>query len=378
MSGLHTGAGDAAEAAHWRRHLPTSRLYELHQEEPTHDGPVSLARLDRIYTNQPVVDQLDKRIYSAALAWPKGSQHRRLAFGRQSKAPKAQLDKPISEEVICDERWPLRVAAAEFHSLQALDDTRAGPMVQLRRLKVAMKTASAALTEELTSSAASAADGSPLSITMTALRRLERQGMVDLPALSARYPRLVQLLPRDLLQRSPGEGLARLRAHAMELARAEVTTALQQLHDDSPNLDPGVLKQRRSQVLLQLKRVAPGRATALAAVEDCNGDICTDGPSTAGALRNHWQDTFAARRLDRHTRQAWLRDDAACPNGLAGELSQDQGLGSMLAAFPADELGNTSFNEAVAVFIPKKGRACCEWSGLPQTGRSAPSVHCQY
>jgi hypothetical protein len=354
--------------------------------------------LGRIYTNQPEVDQLDKRIYSAALAWPKGSQHRPLAFGRQSKAPKAQLDKPISEEVIRDERWPLRVAA-EFHSLQALDDTRAGPMVQLRRLKVAMKTASAALTEELTSSAASAADGSPLSITMTALRRLERQGMVDLPALSARYPRLVQLLPLDLLQRSPGEGLARLRAHAMELARAEVTTALQQLHDDSPNLDPGVLKQRRSQVLLQLKRVAPGRAAALAAVEDLNGDICTDGPSIAGALRNHWQDTFAARRLDRHTRQAWLRDDAACPNGLhaaaqpllanptawrlrksdvqralaltsssapgpdgipyaawrrlgplaasvlyeaAGELSQDQGLGSMLAAFPADELGNTS------------------------------------
>ncbi len=87
----------------------------------------------------------------------------------------------------------------------------------------------------------------------------------------------------ELLQRSPAEGLARPRAHAIELARAEVTAALQKLHDDSPNLDPGVLKQRRSQVLLQLKRVAPGRATAFAAVEDIRGDICTDGPGIAGA-----------------------------------------------------------------------------------------------
>ncbi len=38
----------------------------------------------------------------------------------------------------------------------------------------------------------------------------------------------------------------------------------------------------------------------------------------------------------------------------ARELSQEQGLESMLAAFPADEQGNTPFNEAVAVFIPKK------------------------
>jgi hypothetical protein len=38
----------------------------------------------------------------------------------------------------------------------------------------------------------------------------------------------------------------------------------------------------------------------------------------------------------------------------AGELSQEQGLESMLAAFPTDEQGNTPFNEAVAVFIPKK------------------------
>ena len=108
VSGLHSGDGDAAEAGRWRRLLPAARLYELHQSDPTHEGPVSFARLDRVYTNQTVADQLDKRVYAAALAGSIISQHRPLAFGQQSKAHKAPLDKPIAEEVLRDERWPLR------------------------------------------------------------------------------------------------------------------------------------------------------------------------------------------------------------------------------------------------------------------------------
>ena len=57
----------ATEAAHWRRTLPTSMLYELLQTEATHEGPISFARLDRVYVNQPLVDQLDRRVYSVAL-----------------------------------------------------------------------------------------------------------------------------------------------------------------------------------------------------------------------------------------------------------------------------------------------------------------------
>ena len=61
-TGAHTGSSDSQEAAHWKCALPPSSLYELHQPEPTHEGPVSFARLDRVYTNQPVADQLDKRV----------------------------------------------------------------------------------------------------------------------------------------------------------------------------------------------------------------------------------------------------------------------------------------------------------------------------
>ena len=428
QAGLHSGASDAAEAAHWRRVLPATLLYELHQSEPTHEGPFSLARLDRVFTNQTVADQLDKRVFSAALAWTGGSQHRPLAFGRQSTAHKAPLDKPITEEVVRDERWPLRVAI-EFRSLNSEDMMQPNPLIPLRRWKTAMRTVSASLAAERASPLATAVDVAPLSITMTALRRLEKQGEADLPALLVHYPLLRQILPQDLLQRAPGECLKRLRAHAVELARADATKALQELHDDAPKLEPGPLKQRRSQVLLLPKKVAPGRSAALTAVEDSEGTIRTDGPGMAAALRHHWRDSFAARRLNGHTRQAWLREDASRPDGLhaavrplladqgawrlrrsdvqraialttfsapgpdgipylawrrlgplaasilfdaAEELSQEQGTAAMLEAFPADEEGNTPFNAAVAVFIPKKVAHMANGVGYHKPGEVRP------
>ncbi len=130
-SGEYTGGSDTAEAAHWRRMLPQSALYELFQPEPTHEGPLSLAKLDRVYVNQHIADQLDKRIFSSALPWTGLSQHRPLAFGRQTRPLRAPLEKPIQEEVLSDARWPLW-AAAEFHSLLEMTPEVDNPVSRLR------------------------------------------------------------------------------------------------------------------------------------------------------------------------------------------------------------------------------------------------------
>ena len=409
-TGEYTGGSDSAEAAHWRRIVPLSSAYELHQPEPTHEGPISLAKLDRVYINQPVADQLDKRIYCTAMPWTGVSQHRPLAFGRQSHPLRAPLDKAIPEEVVGDERWPLQVAT-EYASLMTLPSRENSPLVRLRRLKVAMRTVSARLMEERATSSTSSSPTSPLGVTMAALRRLERHGLADLPALCSRYPSLRQLLPDDLLQHAPDECLVRLRGHAVALAREAAQAALQKLHDDVPNLEEGALKQRRSQVLLQLKRVAPGRSSALSAIMDTDGELHTDGPGMAAALRQHWQGTFSARRLDRTRRQAWFWADAASDHGLIHavrplltdeaswrvrhsdvrkavalsstsspgpdgipylawrrlgplavdvlhsaleELMAEHGQDALLEVFPPDDMGNTAFNEATMVFIPKK------------------------
>jgi hypothetical protein len=409
-TGEYTGGSDAAEAAHWRRLIPISALYELHQPEPTHEGPLSLAKLDRVFVNQTVADQLDKRVFSVALPWTELSQHRPLAFGRQTRPTRAPLEKPIQEEVLKDVRWPLW-AAAEYHALQEMTPEENNPVTRLRQLKTAMRVSAARLTEERASTSSDTSPASPLGVTMAALRRLERRGLPDLPGLCARYPTLRTLLTPDLLQHAPHLCLDRLRDHAVQLARKEVQASLQQLHDDLPSMDVETQTRRRSQVLLQLKRIAPGRSSALAAIMDSEGELRTDGPGMASALRQHWRGTFAARRLDRSRRMDWFRVDAADRNGLhaavqpllvdkeawrvrrsdvrraiamAGssspgpdgipysawrrlgplavdvlhgaltELSAEEGQDSLLAAFPLDSSGNTVFNEATMVFIPKK------------------------
>eukprot|EP00959_Pyramimonas_sp_CCMP1952_P013331 281131-Pyramimonas_sp.AAC.1 len=247
------------------------------------------------------------------------------------------------------------------------------------------------------------ASESPLSMTMAVLRRLERHGLADVPALRARYPVLRDFLSDDLLQHAPHRCLSRLREHAVGLARADVQSSLQRLHDEAHGLPDNVLRQRRSQVLLQLKRIAPGRSTSLSAVAGADGALRTDGPGMAAALKEHWRDTFSARALDRTRRREWFCEDAGRANGLraaarqmlgdtsawqlrrsdirravslttssapgpdgvpylawrrlgalavdtlfdaAVELSEEHGRDSLLEAFPLDASGDTAFNSA--------------------------------
>jgi hypothetical protein len=96
------------------------------------------------------------------------------------------------------------------------------PVTRLRQLKTAMRVSAACLSEARANASTDTTPKSPLGVTMAALRRLERRGLADLPGLCARYPTLRKLLTPDLLQHAPHLCLARLRDHAVQLAREEV------------------------------------------------------------------------------------------------------------------------------------------------------------
>eukprot|EP00973_Karenia_brevis_P031409 4332472-Karenia_brevis.AAC.1 len=53
---------------------------ELHQPEMTHDGPSSLARLDRLYLNHHLAEQIDRELQSVALEWRRDLSHHRAVF----------------------------------------------------------------------------------------------------------------------------------------------------------------------------------------------------------------------------------------------------------------------------------------------------------
>ena len=66
-----------------------------------------MARLDRIYSDVHVVDQLHEEIFATVLDWPTQSQHRPVIFARRTP-PEGHHDvKPIPEWVIQKDEWPL-------------------------------------------------------------------------------------------------------------------------------------------------------------------------------------------------------------------------------------------------------------------------------
>ncbi len=91
QNGELTGGRDATEQRFGAQLLPQERLCELYQ---TYAGAAVTSRIDRLYTNQHLAEQLDRHIFVAPLEFSRLSQHRPLAFGRVCRLPGATLAQP--------------------------------------------------------------------------------------------------------------------------------------------------------------------------------------------------------------------------------------------------------------------------------------------
>ena len=103
-----TGAQGRGEETHWNENVAVPKgLYELEQEAATYQEAGVRSITDRVYTNLPPADGLDKQIFCSPLEWvPNLSAHRALAFGRRTK-PRQQDDiKAIPNWVIKHSRFP--------------------------------------------------------------------------------------------------------------------------------------------------------------------------------------------------------------------------------------------------------------------------------
>ena len=87
-SGEWSGHKDHSEATLFKHHFQApgaELLMELEQEEFTFDGNAFQSRLDRVYVNHSVADQLDR--WHVCIAMPyirECSDHRPVAFARTS------------------------------------------------------------------------------------------------------------------------------------------------------------------------------------------------------------------------------------------------------------------------------------------------------
>ena len=77
-----TGARNLGEARHFDSTLGKPfGLFDMHQGEPTHRSGTSYGRLDRIYANHHVSEQIDRDMRTVAQPWRTNlSHHRAVSF----------------------------------------------------------------------------------------------------------------------------------------------------------------------------------------------------------------------------------------------------------------------------------------------------------
>ncbi|CAK0835549.1 unnamed protein product [Prorocentrum cordatum] len=331
-TGEFSGADDAAEQREAMATLwSPAGLYEVRQDEPTHECAQAWSQLDRCYWNADLAGQLDRDISCTALEWvPHLSAHRAIAFGRRTPARRKAGAAPVRPEIVAVASWSLRVAAVHQELRQSWWRSAGGssavdpglppvpssghgvpPLRDLAFLKQAMRITADWMLQESSTTAPEASLDDNVGHTLRFIRAAERGATGVMQQCLHASPRLGTLVPSPLqLASARGRQLQPYRQLAVELARdsaLEELSALQAQRGDLTEQEVGV---RRSRILTKLKKLAPGRSGSLAGVASTSGDILTDPKEMADALRQHWQDVFAQRPVDEQLLEQWVRDDA--------------------------------------------------------------------
>jgi hypothetical protein len=213
---------DPAEELHWTEvTTATAGLFELPQPCCTCETGLARSRLDRVYTNYPVVDQLDKQLAALALPWQvRLSAHRPVSFFRITKRQQHEENRPLAGKVLNDGSWPLQTAILFHSDKSGGQDT---PLGKLRLLKKAMREAASRI--ELGQKNTKIDDEQPedkLGFTMRTLRAAEK-GLSSLVArLAQNYTGLLELGDQSVGFLMSAEGLEALRKHALDCAKDHI------------------------------------------------------------------------------------------------------------------------------------------------------------
>ena len=306
-----------AQETLWR----PSGLYEIQQDEMTHENAKVWSRIDRVYWNADVSSQLDRALECGVLEWvPALSAHRLLVFARRTPERVRPESRPVRPEILSNPRWPVRVAAELQELRQAHARTaEVTPLVDLRLLKLAMRTVADRMSSEAFEHQASPQQrfgeqhtrlADAVGTAIRFVRAAERGNTGVMRRCLADFPRLQGLHPRPLaLSGCRGTDLQPYRDLIVELARAHALDELTDLSDNLPHLEQHEAAVRRGRIHRLLRRLSPGRTSCLAAVADAAGRLHTEPSAMAAELRRYWSDVFAQRPVVETELDEWIADD---------------------------------------------------------------------
>ena len=318
-SSLHnavaSGARDSNEERHWLQQTGRVHLHEVHQPAMTHRSAQALSRLDRVYWNQGLSEQLDRQIFSAALPWTDGlSAHRAVVAGRRLPGRKIGSDhpalSPINVSTVKGTEWAHRVRLELQHRASDLQDGT--PLQNLQVVKEVMRQVALNMEKSRWNRQVNPEDQEDtLCTTMRFLRAAERGHLTIISKCLECYPKLRELVRNPYAPDiSEHGGLEAVREHAVDLARQHTINEMRRLHEDLPGLGEQEAQIRRGRTWRLLARLSPGKCAALSSVVGQDGTTHTDAAGMAGALRGHWRQVFADKGLSQALATRWLHEEA--------------------------------------------------------------------
>ena len=189
-----TGDKDTKDAEEFSRLVTLPfQMHELEQMQFTHDNAQSRSRIDRVYINNHVADQLDRHYSCAAMAWVKGlSAHRPISFSRCKRGKHEAVATPIPTAPMDDPEWHERVAL-RFGELIRSDDKSSDALRRLTLLKQAIRDVALALGKQQQHNAAKTKEDK-LGWTMASLRASEDVRLTVMEKCTLVYPHLAELV----------------------------------------------------------------------------------------------------------------------------------------------------------------------------------------
>ena len=258
-----TSDRDISDAKNFKDNIcKTFQLAEWAQPHPTCETAKARSRIDRVYCNQHLSNQLDRVCSAHALEWcPELSIHRPLSFARCTATSRVMSGKPTSKHTIQHPEWACRVNLLH-EELRREEHTHISPMRDLV-LKDAIKEVSGRIQGEgHTKSCEDTEDC--LGWTMSMIRAAEEVNVSKMEKCVRAYPKIRELVRgADPGIRNNG-GLGKLRGHAITLARQEDSEEIQELMEKPSDEGEDHLKaQKKEHILNKLKRLTPGESGAL-------------------------------------------------------------------------------------------------------------------
>ena len=307
-----TGGQDAREAATFASLFSQPHGFvELDQPDFTHESGRTQARgasrLDRVYSNHHLMDQLDHEWGCSALRWVKRlSHHRPVSFFRRTKNEDGETDKPLDTAVFRNPDWKRRTLM-QFSALVSQETSRPSALRKLVLIKTAMVQVADRLKHQSPIQPVTSYRDK-LSATMAYIRVAERRHLGAMERVAQKFPLLRTILPHDQQNAWTPQAFVKLRDLAVTLNHKALIEDLNQYSAERADMEASQAKAVKERLHARLRRLVPGNTGSLKAVQLPGGEITTDPATIAHALTDHWQKVFRRTELDPDAMDSWLQD----------------------------------------------------------------------